>query len=140
MKSLSRRELITELAQPPDSGLSDGAHLATSSFLVVEKLGAPAEYRDRVARLVISARAWLLCDEVGFYALDATCPHLGSLTRCSDDHFVCPAHHSLFDLQGRRVAGPAAADLRCLEVDLDAHGHLCIRRDRVVGPDERFIA
>lgn len=140
MRSLSRRELITELTQPDDADAADGAQVSAVAFLVVEKLGAPAEYRDRVARLVVSARAWLLCDEVGFYALDATCPHLGSLTRCSGDHFICPAHHSAFDLQGRRVAGPAAADLRCLEVDLDAHGHLCIRRDRVVGPDERFIA
>ena len=140
MKSLSRRELITELAQPPDSSLSNGAHLAASSVLVVEKLGAPAEYRDRVARLVISARAWLLCDDVGFYALDATCPHLGSLTRCSGDQLACPAHHSSFDLQGRRMSGPTAADLRCFEVDLDAHGHLCIKRDRAVSPDERFIA
>lgn len=45
-------------------------------------------------------------------AFSARCPHLGCrLDRLEEGALVCPCHGSRFDLGGRRLSGPAAADL-----------------------------
>lgn len=50
-------------------------------------------------------------------AFSARCPHLGCrLNRLDGAELVCPCHGSRFDLAGRRLSGPAAADLRPLAI------------------------
>jgi Rieske Fe-S protein len=46
--------------------------------------------------------------------LSLQCPHLGCTVHRDEEAkgFVCPCHGSRFDERGRRVAGPAAKDLR----------------------------
>jgi len=51
-------------------------------------------------------------------ALSARCPHLGCrIGRVAGDELVCPCHGSRFNLEGRRVAGPAEKDLKALAVE-----------------------
>ena len=102
--------------------------------------GSPRQYEPGDWVLVEEARAWLACDAIGFYAVDAVCPHLGCIVRASEDGLVCPCHGSRFDFAGTPRSGPAPAGLRFLEVDLDDDDNLIIRRDRTVPPDDRFIA
>lgn len=102
--------------------------------------GSPRHYRAGTRVLVEDAHAWLCRDEVGFYAVDAYCPHLGCLVRASDDGFACPCHGSRFGAAGTRTASPAARRLRFLYVDLDDTGHLLIRRDRSADPNDRLMA
>jgi nitrite reductase/ring-hydroxylating ferredoxin subunit len=50
-------------------------------------------------------------------AFSSRCPHLGCrLAGTSGGELVCPCHGSRFGLDGKRHAGPAAADLTALEV------------------------
>ncbi len=51
------------------------------------------------------------------YALSARCPHLGChINQLREEALYCPCHGSRFDLQGRRLSGPAQEDLKPLEV------------------------
>jgi len=102
--------------------------------------GAPDGYRPGDLVLVWEARAWLGRDRLGFYAFDAVCPHLGCLTAREGEGLVCACHGSRFAPDGRRLSGPARADLPHFEVDLDEAGRLVIRRGRIVDPGERFVA
>ena len=48
-------------------------------------------------------------------ALSSRCSHLGCrIDRAADQQLVCPCHGSRFDLRGKRIAGPATADLEPL--------------------------
>jgi len=50
-------------------------------------------------------------------ALSSRCPHLGCrIDRSEDGVLTCPCHGSRFDLRGKHLAGPAAADLEGLAV------------------------
>ncbi len=50
-------------------------------------------------------------------ALASRCPHLGCRIDLSEDGvLLCPCHGSRFDTRGKRLAGPAGADLARLAV------------------------
>jgi Rieske Fe-S protein len=108
--------------------------------VVVLTAGSPRQYKRGDLVLVLDALAWLGCDKIGFYAIDALCPHLGCLLRRSGEGFLCAAHRSHFDLSGVCDNGPARTNLRYLLVDLDKHGQLIIYRDKLATPTDRFIA
>jgi Rieske Fe-S protein len=108
--------------------------------VIVPTAGAPRQYKRGDLVLVLDALAWLGCDEIGFYAIDALCPHLGCLLRRSGEGFLCAAHCSHFDLSGVCDRGPARTNLRYLVVDLDKQGQLIIYRDKRATPTDRFIA
>ncbi len=113
----------------------------SSSVHAVSCAGSPRQYRPGDVVLVVEARAWLGCDEIGFYAIDASCPHLGCLVKhTGEEGFACDGHGSRFALDGSRQSGPAAADLRYLQVDLDEQGLLVIRRDQTAHPADRLVA
>lgn len=46
-----------------------------------------------------------------YYALSATCAHLGCAVRSVSGRFRCPCHGSSFDADGRVTSGPASAPL-----------------------------
>lgn len=102
--------------------------------------GYPREYARHMWVLIEDARAWLVRDSLGFYAIDAACSHLGCMVLFDEDAFVCPCHSSIFTIDGVVTSGPSRHPLRFLMVDLDSNGKLVIRRDQTVSPDDRFIA
>lgn len=110
------------------------------SIISIPEAGYPREYKRHSWILVEDVRAWLGRDSLGFYAIDATCPHLGGMVRFHEDAFTCPCHGSSYSTSGSVKGGPASYPLRFLYVDLDANGKLVIHRDRLVSPDDRFIA
>ncbi len=123
-----------------DFPLSAGGQRAPYHFSVVQTAGSPRQYHAGSRVLVAEARAWLCRDELGFYAIDAHCPHLGCLFHPVDEGFVCPCHGSRFNPAGERRVGPAPRGLHYLYVDLDAAGQLIIRRDRSADPQDRLVA
>jgi Rieske Fe-S protein len=102
--------------------------------------GYPRDYTRHVPVLVEEARAWVVRDETGFYAVDAVCPHEGGMVRFSDKAFVCPCHGTVFAPDGRPVSGSTHHPLRYLRVGMDGTGKLIVQRDCPVSPDDRFIA
>ncbi len=91
-------------------------------------LGGARDRRERPRKIVVPAPT---ADGVTFHgdaivvraggavrALSSRCPHLGCrIGRVAGDELVCPCHGSRFNLAGKLVAGPAARDLRALEVE-----------------------
>lgn len=63
----------------------------------------------------------------GLTALSATCPHAG----CGIDfdaeqrQFVCPCHNSTFNLDGKRVSGPAPRDMDRLDLSVQGSKVYC---------------
>lgn len=56
-------------------------------------------------------------------ALSARCPHLGChIERVAGENLICPCHGSTFSLQGKRLFGPAQADLQRLSIRQEDDG------------------
>lgn len=121
---MNRREFLHDLAVPPPEVLPPIQSVPTA--------GSPRQYHAGTCVLVRDAHAWLLRDELGFYAIDAGCPHLGGLVRPAAEGWVCPCH-------GRRYSD-ADHGLRYLYLDLDTDGNLIISRARTAHPNDRLIA
>ncbi len=88
-------------------------------------------------RYVPQARAYVLRDEQGYYAVSAVCTHLGCLVRKTDGEFRCPCHGSRFSLEGTNEAGPAPRPLAHLALRWDASKTLIVDPGRKVAPDTR---
>lgn len=102
------------------------------------EIGAPETYTSGSLTFVEAARAYLGRDAGGFYAIDATCTHLGCTPRLEQNAFVCPCHGSRFTRDGGVVNGPATRPLARLQVSRAANGHLVIDRSRIVGVNDRL--
>ena len=63
---------------------------------------------------------WLLRRGAKVTAYATTCPHAGCFVDFDEARrrFQCPCHESAFDLDGRRVAGPAPRAMDTLETEL----------------------
>ena len=72
-----------------------------------------------------------------FYALSATCTHLGCIANWKADEGIvaCPCHGSKFDREGNVIAGPAPRPLPRYAMSLDDHGQIVIDKSLVVGDE-----
>jgi cytochrome b6-f complex iron-sulfur subunit len=72
-----------------------------------------------------------------FYALSAVCTHLGCITNWKPDQGIvaCPCHGSKFDMEGRKIEGPAPRSLPRFSIVLDDRGSLVVDRSVTVGED-----
>jgi cytochrome b6-f complex iron-sulfur subunit len=73
----------------------------------------------------------------GFYAMTATCTHLGCRTTYQPERsgIFCPCHGSQFDLRGNVADGPAPRPLPRFELTLD-RGYLVVDVGREVPHDQ----
>lgn len=95
-------------------------------------VGVPAALPDLPA-YIEQARAWLLRDELGLYAMDATCTHLGCIVKLDAGVvYQCDCHGSRFALDGAVVNGPATLPLHFLHLYWSVDGQLVIDRARQV--------
>lgn len=90
-------------------------------------LGDPPAEPGATVRFSPDARVFLCSDDEGWYALDATCTHLGCTPDIAADGFACPCHGSRYDAAGGVTQGPAKNDLPQLRLSL---------RDRVLWVDK----
>jgi len=83
----------------------------------------------QVNRQLLAGQVYLGQDFVLFqgesraWALSRICTHLGCRLNYSEEQkkLVCPCHQSHFDLEGRRLAGPARRDLEAFEVEVSGN-------------------
>ncbi len=106
-------------------------NLLTSALGPVE-VGTPEEYALGSLTFVANARAYLGRDTQGFYAIIATCTHLGCTPRLDGETFACPCHGSRFTREGAIVNGPAAQPLARAFVGRASNGQLFVDPSRVV--------
>jgi nitrite reductase/ring-hydroxylating ferredoxin subunit len=101
-------------------------------------LDLPEAYPVGSVTQVPAARAWLVRDPRGIFALSGICTHLGCTVRQAPEGFECPCHGSRFAPDGQVLSGQARKPLPRFLVGLDDDGRLWIDVSREVDADFRL--
>ena len=102
-------------------------------------LNAPITYPLGTMIFIREVKAWLMHNPDGFYAVSATCTHLGCSVNMGEGQFNCPCHGSQFDLSGSVLQGPASTSLPGFEVSLTEDGRIMIDRRVTVPTSQRLL-
>ena len=86
-------------------------------------------YKDEVFLLPLLTHLPISPEDEPRVALSARCSHLGCLVSFDAvrREFHCPCHQSVYDAQGRRLAGPTERGLERLPVALQDNGGLIVK-------------
>ncbi len=94
--------------------------------------GKPDEYPPDSVTLDPAAAIFVVNSGQGYYALQATCTHLGCLTAWKPELGIiaCPCHGSKFKVDGTKIAGPAPRPLPWFRMWLNDDGDLMVDRSQ----------
>ncbi len=100
----------------------------------VVNAGKPESYPPDSVTLDPATAIFVVRDPQGFYALGATCTHLGCLTVWKPELGIiaCPCHGSKFNRDGAKIAGPAPKPLPWLRMWLSDEGDLMVDRSQPI--------
>jgi cytochrome b6-f complex iron-sulfur subunit len=92
--------------------------------------GKPDQYPLDSVTLDPQTGIYVVHSAEGFYALNATCTHLGCLTAYKPEQGIiaCPCHGSKFHKDGTKIEGPAPKPLPWLRMWLTDDGELMVDR------------
>jgi cytochrome b6-f complex iron-sulfur subunit len=104
----------------------------------VANAGKPDRYPRGSVTQDLEAGIYIIHGTEGFYALSATCTHLGCLTAWNADQNIiaCPCHGSKFSELGVKLEGPAPRGLPWLKVWLSDEGELLVDRASIIPPKQ----
>lgn len=96
--------------------------------------GKPDSYPPDSVTLDPQTAIFVVNSPQGFYALQATCTHLGCLTAWKPELGIiaCPCHGSKFSRDGTKIAGPAPRPLPWLRMWLSEEGELMVDRSALL--------
>ncbi len=96
----------------------------------VVNAGKPDRYPVDSVTLDPQTGIFVVNSPQGFYALQATCTHLGCLTAWKPElgMIACPCHGSKFRRDGTKIEGPAPKPLPWLRMWLSDEGDLMVDR------------
>jgi cytochrome b6-f complex iron-sulfur subunit len=96
----------------------------------VVNAGKPDRYPADSVTLDPQTGIFVINSPQGFYALQATCTHLGCLTAWKPELGIiaCPCHGSKFKRDGTKIEGPAPKPLPWLRMWLSDEGDLMVDR------------
>lgn len=89
-------------------------------------VGKVGDFSIGAIQLVTPAKALVIRDTEGIYAVSAVCSHLGCLIREKKGILTCPCHGAQFDLSGKVLKGPAKDNLVWYAVEMDTGGNLFV--------------
>lgn len=100
----------------------------------VVNAGKPEQFPADSVTLDPLAAIYVVRSPEGFYALSATCTHLGCLTAWKPELglIACPCHGSKFRKDGSKIEGPAPKPLPWLRMWLSDDGELMVDRSQLV--------
>ncbi len=100
----------------------------------VVNAGKPDRYPPDSVTLDPQTAIYVVNSPQGFYALMATCTHLGCLTAWKPELGIiaCPCHGSKFNRDGSKIAGPAPKPLPWLRMWMSDEGDLMVDRSTVL--------
>ncbi len=106
----------------------------------VVNAGKPDQYPADSVTLDVATAIFVVHAPEGFYALQATCTHLGCLTAWNPELnlIACPCHGSKFRRDGTKIEGPAPRPLPWLRVWLSDDGDLMVDRSTIV-PEHQYV-
>lgn len=147
-------KLTTDVTRRAVLKLSLGLSSALSLFGLVKFLGyqsapiqavrftlkPPTEYAEGSVTGVSEARAYILRDAKGLYAISAICTHLGCTVNKAGENYECPCHGSKFNSTGYVLKGPATAPLDRVELTLSDDGKVVIDTSKKVAAEVRLRA
>lgn len=102
-------------------------------------LKTPAEYAEGSVTGVPEARAYILRDAKGLYAISAICTHLGCTVNKAGENFECPCHGSKYNGGGYLLKGPAKFPLDRLELTLSTDGKVVVDTSKKVDVEARLV-
>ena len=103
------------------------------------KIGFPEDFSMGARRFFEKRNVWIFRDVLGFYAMSATCTHLGCiLSEKPGGGYKCPCHGSDFDERGLVLSGPAPRGMDWLEISMAADGRLMVDTGRIVNAGTRY--
>src|ERR1039457_6645350 len=135
----SRREAFIKLGVGSVAVACAGAAVFGYSYLSpnvlyepspIANAGKPVRYPRGSVTQDLEAGIFIIHGPEGFYALSATCTHLGCRTAWTADpgSIACPCHGSKLSEQGVTLAGPAPRGLPWLKVWIGDEGELLVDR------------
>jgi cytochrome b6-f complex iron-sulfur subunit len=100
------------------------------------RIGKPEEIAVGTLVVLPQQKVYVMHVADGFFAMSATCTHLGCLTQYEKENnrIFCPCHGSRFDTTGRVTDGPAPRPLPRLELVVE-RGLLVVDVGKSVAPD-----
>ncbi|HZY42734.1 MAG TPA: Rieske 2Fe-2S domain-containing protein [Anaerolineae bacterium] len=146
-------KLATDVTRRAVLKLSLGLSSALSLFGLIKFLGyqsaplqpvrftlkLPADYAAGSVTGVPEARAYILRDAKGLYAISAICTHLGCTVNIAGENYECPCHGSKFNGTGYVLKGPATAPLDRVELTLSPEGLVVIDTSKRVEAEARLL-
>lgn len=141
---LSRRYFLELLGLGSIGIVTVGSMALSASYLspnVVKepptrfKVGPPATFSPGSVTLIEDQNVFVVRATEGFFfALSATCTHLGCIANYKRDEGIiaCPCHGSKFNKEGTVIGGPAPRALPRFEMTLDEDGVLVINKGMIV--------
>ena len=94
------------------------------------KAGSPDDYSmgEVNTKWIPSYRVWIVREKEGFYALYASCTHLGCTPSWlpGEDKYKCFCHGSGFDKDGINFEGPAPRPLERVKIGLSEDSQLLV--------------
>jgi cytochrome b6-f complex iron-sulfur subunit len=147
--TLGRRQLVSWLAGGALGGTMAMVAVMASRFMtpaLTSPQPQPAVVPPSLApamstmMYLSSVRAYLIQDDLGYYAVSATCTHLGCLLDELGAEFQCPCHGSRFGTGGENLNGPALYPLPHFAVTHNEAGDLVVDPNISVAADMRLPA
>jgi len=105
------------------------------SIFVVGKI---SDFPKGTVQLIAPAKAFIISDNEGIYAISAVCTHKGCIIREGNWGLTCPCHAARFDLNGKVLKGPAKEDLVWYAVGSDEAGNLTLETSKIVPPGTKL--
>jgi cytochrome b6-f complex iron-sulfur subunit len=99
-------------------------------------VGRPEEIAAGTLVVLPEQKVFVVHGGGGFFALSATCTHLGCMTRYEKENnrIFCPCHGSQFAVDGAVTGGPAPRALPRLDLVLEG-GRLVVDTAKPAAPD-----
>jgi cytochrome b6-f complex iron-sulfur subunit len=140
-----RREFVALLGAGAVALAGFGTTVTAVRFLWPEVLfeqetrfavGRPEEIAQGTLLVLPEQKVYVVHDAAGFFALSATCTHLGCMTRYEKENsrIFCPCHGSQFAVDGEVTGGPAPRPLPRLDLALE-DGTLVVDVAKPAAPD-----
>ncbi len=106
----------------------------------IANMGNPDRFPPDSVTQDLEAGVYVVHAPEGFYALSATCTHLGCLTAWKPELGIiaCPCHGSKFNRLGVKIDGPAPRPLPWLRAWLSDDGDLLVDRSAPV-PARQYL-
>lgn len=103
------------------------------------KAGKPGDYADNSVTFLADERVFIVRRGNTFRCISAVCTHLGCTVNRTKHGYHCPCHGSVYNNQGKVLAGPAPKPLPWFLVTLSKDNHLVVDKRHVVGPGKYLV-